>query len=70
MTTEQQHVTGGVDTHGDTHHAAVVDSVGRHLGDREVPATASGYRRLMAWVSSFGRVQRIVWKAPEPTARR
>jgi len=28
-------VTGGVDTHGQTHHAAVLDHVGRELGDHE-----------------------------------
>jgi transposase len=59
MTSEKQAVTVGVDTHGDTHHAAVVDAVGRHLGDRQFPATVSGYRRLMAWVASFGQVQRV-----------
>jgi len=30
-------VIGGVDTHGQTHHAAVIDQVGRQLGDRELP---------------------------------
>ena len=28
-------VVGGVDTHGQTHHAAVIDGVGRELDDRE-----------------------------------
>jgi transposase len=41
---------GGVDTHGLTHHAAVVDGVGRHLADRQFPATARGYRALVAWM--------------------
>jgi transposase len=59
MTSKKQLVTVGVDTHRDTHHAAVVDAVGRHLGDREFPTTASGYRRLIAWAASFGQVQRI-----------
>ncbi len=30
----------GVDTYADTHHVAVVDSVGRHLGAREFPTRA------------------------------
>jgi hypothetical protein len=38
-------VIGGVDTHGRTHHAAVLDTQGRLLGDREfqliVAATSS-----------------------------
>jgi transposase len=29
---------GGVDTHNNTHHAAVVDEVGRLLDTREIPA--------------------------------
>jgi len=34
-------VLGVVDTHALTHHAAVVDSLGRELADREFPATAT-----------------------------
>lgn len=52
-------VVGGVDTHGDTHHAAVVDEVGRHLADRVFPTTPAGYRRLLAWLRSFGRLDRV-----------
>jgi transposase len=59
MSGSKQPVTAGVDTHGDTHHAAVVDSVGRHLADREFPATPSGYRRLVAWLMAAGDVQRV-----------
>ena len=44
ITTTTGPVTGGVDTHGETHHAAVLDQVGRELGDREFPTTPSGYR--------------------------
>lgn len=36
-------VFGGVDTHSLTHHAAVVDPLGRELADREFPATPAGY---------------------------
>ena len=39
-------VIGGVDTHGQTHHAAVIDQVGRQLGDREFTANPAGYRAL------------------------
>ncbi len=38
-------VTGGVDTHLDTHVGAVVTAVGGVLGTAEFPATAAGYRR-------------------------
>ena len=46
----------GVDTHADTHHVAVVDHLGRHLGDREFPADPAGCRSLLDWMSSFGSV--------------
>jgi transposase len=47
-------VAGGVDTHQDTHTAAVVDMTGRRLGGRQFPATAAGYRQLLGWLRSFG----------------
>jgi transposase len=52
-------VTGGVDTHQDTHTAAVIDSVGRVLGTRQFPATASGYAALLTWIRGFGRLLRV-----------
>jgi transposase len=54
MTHTTAQITGGVDTHGQTHHAAVIDSIGRHLADREFPATMSGYRALLDWIRSHG----------------
>lgn len=54
MTHDALQVTGGVDTHGLTHHAAVIDTVGRHLADREFPATIGGYRDLLAWMRTHG----------------
>jgi transposase len=39
----------GVDTHRDTHTAAVVSSIGAVLATIEVPATAEGYKRLVAF---------------------
>ena len=47
-------VAGGVDTHADTHTAAVVDTAGRKLGHQQFEATAAGYRQLLAWLRSFG----------------
>ena len=52
-------VIGGVDTHGHTHHAAVIDEVGRQLGDREFTATPAGYRALAAWLGKHGTVTTI-----------
>jgi transposase len=50
---------GGVDTHRDTHHAAVIDQVGRHLADAEFPATPAGYRHLLEWLAEHGRLERV-----------
>jgi len=49
-------VIGGVDTHGRTHHAAVIDQQGRLLGDREFPAHRGGYRQLLGWLGRHGQV--------------
>lgn len=45
---------GGVDTHMDNHVAVVVDQIGRVQGTETFPATATGYRKLLAWMRSFG----------------
>jgi transposase len=49
-------VTGGVDTHRDTHTAAVIDAVGRLLDHRMFRADTTGYRQLLAWLRTFGTV--------------
>ena len=56
MTTMPDPITGGVDTHLDVHVAAALDSIGGLLGVESFPADAAGYRRLLAWLASFGRV--------------
>ena len=56
MTSTRRVVTVGVDTHSDTHHAAVIDSVGRPLADDGFPTTPAGYRQLLAWAQSHGEV--------------
>lgn len=52
-------VCGGVDTHQDTHTAAVIDMVGRVLGTEQFPADAAGYARLLAWMRSFGHLVQV-----------
>ncbi len=52
-------VFGGVDTHQDTHIAAMIDPVGRVLGTREFPATASGYTALLVWMRGHGQLSRV-----------
>jgi transposase len=56
---KKRRITGGVDTHADTHHAAVVLMNGRRLADRQFPATAAGYEALLEWMLSFGRLHAV-----------
>ena len=55
----ERHIVGGVDTHKDLHVAAVVDEQDRILGTRSFPTTRQGYRQMLAWMLSFGELQRI-----------
>ena len=48
-------VVGGVDLHV----AAIVDEQDRVLGTRCFATTRQGYRQMLAWMRSFGEVQRI-----------
>ena len=49
-------VIGGVDTHGRTHHAAVIDQLGRLLADAEFGAHTDGYRQLLGWLGRHGQL--------------
>ena len=53
---DRRAVTGGVDTHADTHVAAALDPIGGLLGVQEFPATTGGYARLLGWLDGFGTV--------------
>jgi Transposase len=59
MATKAVFVTGGVDTHGHTHHAAVLDYMGRQLADREFPTSAAAYRALLQWMGGHGVLDRV-----------
>ncbi len=50
-------VVGGVDTHKDLHVAAVVDEHDRFLGSQCFAATRHGYKQMLAWMRSFGRLR-------------
>ena len=56
MTTMPDQITGGVNTHLDVHVAAALDAIGGLLGVESFPADGPGYRRLLAWLQSFGTV--------------
>jgi transposase len=47
----------GVDTHKDVHVAAAVSIQGALLGSRSFPTTAEGYRVMLQWARSFGRIR-------------
>src|ERR1700722_11797591 len=51
----------GVDTHLDTHTAAICDGRGRAVCCTQVPATTTGYGQLLAWVRSAAGDRQVVW---------
>jgi transposase len=53
---DRRAITGGVDTHAETHVAAALDPVGGLLGVHEFPVTPAGYARLLGWLGGFGTV--------------
>ncbi len=59
MTTRLEKIFAGVDTHADTHHAAVIDSNGKQLGDAQFPTTPAGYAALAAFLTAFGMAVRV-----------
>jgi transposase len=52
-------ITGGVDTHADTHVAAAIDGNGGLLGIESFPADQSGFEELLAWLVGFGELVRV-----------
>jgi transposase len=52
-------VTGGVDTHADTHVVAAVDHNGGLLGVEAFPAARAGYEDLLGWLLGLGRLDRV-----------
>ena len=49
-------VIGGVDTHKDVHVAAVIDELGRFIATETFSTTRHGYRRLLGWLQSHGKL--------------
>lgn len=67
MTTERANI-GGVDSHKDMIHVAVINEIGHHLDDHEFPTTVPGYRRAVAWLIEHGPLRAVVSRAPPATA--
>ena len=49
----------GVDSHKDSHQAAVLDARGALLGNRSFAASLRGYRELEEWLATLGVVDRV-----------
>ena len=59
MTTIARGITGGVDTHLDTHVAAALDERGALLGVQSFAATGAGYKELQLWLEGFGTIELV-----------
>jgi transposase len=60
MTPTSRHVTGGVDTHGDVHVVAVLDSAtGRWLDTALFPTSRAGYVSVLGWLQGFGQLDQV-----------
>ena len=57
--TNQQNNVGGVDSHSDTIHVAVITGIGQPVADREFPTTVAGYRRAVAWLIERGPLDSV-----------
>jgi transposase len=47
----------GADSHKRTHTVVALDTVGRHLGEKTVPATSEGHLTLVAWAAQWPQVR-------------
>ena len=54
--TADQDVLGGVDSHADTLHVAVISDNGGHLADAEFTTTVAGYAAALAFLEAHGHV--------------
>ena len=53
-----EEVVLGVDTHKDTHVAAVLTTMGALVTSRCFPTTAAGYQQLLSWAQAVGTLRR------------
>jgi transposase len=58
-TAPPRRVIGGVDTHKDLHSAAVVDERDQLVASQSFATTRQGYRQMLAWMRSFGQLERV-----------
>ena len=55
---DQSLIVAGVDTHKDTHYAAVISVTGEHLSAAQFPTTDAGYRALEGFITCHGALLR------------
>jgi transposase len=60
-TVDEADLVVGVDTHLDTHTAAICDARGRTISQLQVPATTAGYAQLLAQVRSAAAGGQVIW---------
>ena len=51
----------GVDTHLDTHTAAICDARGRVVAQLQIPATTAGYVQVLAWARQAAGTRAVAW---------
>lgn len=61
MIVDEVQLVVGVDTHVDTHTAALCDVRGRPLAKRQVPTTPAGYQEVAAWARAAADDAAVVW---------
>ncbi|MFJ9646203.1 hypothetical protein [Streptomyces sp. NPDC101206] len=66
--TEPDAVFGGVDSHADTIHVAVITNRGGHVADAEFPTTAAGYAAAIAFLNAHGTVTAVGVEGTSSTA--
>lgn len=59
MPTLPRRITGGVDTHLDTHVVAALDELGALIGVQSFETTVAGYREALQWLRSLGTVELV-----------
>lgn len=57
--TEHHLRVGGIDSHKDSIHVAVIDEVGQPVADHEFPTTQAGYRQALAWLIEHGPLRAV-----------
>jgi transposase len=59
--TDEIDLVAGVDTHLDTHSAALCDVRGRVVSQLQVPATPAGYQQMLVWAQAVAGGRQLAW---------